>query len=229
MTETVKPERITKPIQLLGAWLAGLLAINTCFLVSASQMPLGSWEMRALVVAAIVNVPLFLLAVFLLQTKFRPEMQEDSYYATYLSSKTNERIVMTKDDTKIALVAHRIAEVESRLTTPKNIQTLEDTSSMSTLKIGINKFLKDIDEIGTHLGLFGVKDYIEFGGIDPPDQRAVAISHYLPTNIRASILRVAYDVGFKYYTLFDNIEEESEEEVLFGCYGGKLRNIVRSV
>ena len=83
--QNIKPEKITKPIQLLGAWLAGLFSIDSCFLFAASNMAQGSFESYALTLAAIVNVPVFLLAVFLLQTKFRPELQEDSYYSTYLN------------------------------------------------------------------------------------------------------------------------------------------------
>jgi hypothetical protein len=80
MTEpTIKPERITKPIQLLAAWLAGLFGIDSIFLLAASRMESGSWLALALTIAAIFNVPLFLGAVFLLQTRFRLELQEDVY------------------------------------------------------------------------------------------------------------------------------------------------------
>lgn len=117
MTEvSVKPERITKPIQLLGAWLAGLLAIDSCFLVAAIRMPNASWHASALVIAAIGNVPLFLAAVFLLQTRFRPELQEDSYYATYLSSKTNElvRVSAPIQGLQLWLNSPRCSNYESR-------------------------------------------------------------------------------------------------------------------
>lgn len=63
----IKPEKITKPMQLLGAWLAGLFSVDSCFLFAASQMNQGSLESIALVFAAIINVPLFLAAVFLLK------------------------------------------------------------------------------------------------------------------------------------------------------------------
>ena len=80
-------QKVTKPIQLLAAWLVGLMAIDGMFLGAASRIT--GWEQSVLVIAAVFNVPLFLGAIFLLQTKFRPELQEDSYYATYLNSKTN--------------------------------------------------------------------------------------------------------------------------------------------
>jgi len=228
VSDAVKPEKITKPIQLLGAWLVGLLAIDSCFLIAATRMPADSWEMRALVVAAIINVPLFLLAVFLLQTKFRPEMQEDSYYATYLSSKTNERIVITKDDAKITLISQRIAELESRITTPQEVVDGNGSSILANVAIGINKFLEDRDEIGERLARVGVAGYLEFGAVEAPEERAVAISQYLPAETREYVLRLARDLGFRRYTMFDNVEEQAEEEILFGCYGGPLRVIAGS-
>jgi hypothetical protein len=88
------PEKVTRPIQLLAAWLTGLIIINGAFLITATQMTSHPWASGALVIAAIVNVPLFLISIFLLQTRYRPEMQEDVYYSKYLehqySSKTDK-------------------------------------------------------------------------------------------------------------------------------------------
>lgn len=88
----IKPEKITKPIQLLGAWLVGLFSINSCYLVGAANFDVNSWQSEALVLAAIINVPIFLGSVFLLQTKFRPELQEDSYYSSYLNKKLTSQL-----------------------------------------------------------------------------------------------------------------------------------------
>lgn len=86
MTEQhrINPEKVTKPIQLLAAWLVGLILVNASFLLAAQQISQPDWASGLLVVAAVVNVPVFIGALFLLQTKFRPQMQEDSYYAQYL-------------------------------------------------------------------------------------------------------------------------------------------------
>lgn len=86
-TENIKPERITKPIQLLAAWLLGLILINGSFLAAAAQITHPFWASSALIIATIANVPVFLASLFLLQTKFRPEMQEDTYYSKYLERK----------------------------------------------------------------------------------------------------------------------------------------------
>jgi hypothetical protein len=86
-TENIKPDKITKPIQLLAAWLLGLILINASFLTAASQIHKPEWAASMLVIATVANVPLFLISLFLLQTKFRPEMQEDTFYSKYLERK----------------------------------------------------------------------------------------------------------------------------------------------
>lgn len=83
----IRPEKITKPIQLLAAWLSGLVILNGSFLTAASYLSEPSWAAGLLVIAVVVNVPLFLIALFMLQTKFRPEMQEDTFYSKYLENK----------------------------------------------------------------------------------------------------------------------------------------------
>lgn len=85
-------EKVTKPIQLLAAWLIGLILVNTGFLAAAKAIESPSWIPGLLVTAAVLNVPIFLAAIFLLQTKFRPEMQEDSFYSKYLETKTGTYI-----------------------------------------------------------------------------------------------------------------------------------------
>lgn len=69
--QTTAPESPAKPAELLPAWLVGLLAVDTCFLIAATEIGPGSWESHALVVAAIINVPLFLAAAFLTSNKDR--------------------------------------------------------------------------------------------------------------------------------------------------------------
>ncbi len=82
--QKIRPEKITKPIQLLAAWLTGLVLVDGSFLTAASYVSEPTWAPGLLVIAAVLNVPIFLVALFLLQTRFRPQMLEDSYYSHYL-------------------------------------------------------------------------------------------------------------------------------------------------
>lgn len=94
--QKIVPEKVTRPIQLLAAWLTGLIIIDGAFLTAASQLNSPSWAPGSLVIAAIVNVPLFLVSIFVLQTRYRPEMQEDAYYSKYLEYQHTERSLPQK-------------------------------------------------------------------------------------------------------------------------------------
>lgn len=84
-------EKVTKPIQLLAAWLAGLVLVNGTFLTAAKVVSQPSWLPAVLVIASVVNVFVFLACMFILQTKFRTQLQEDSYYSQFLRE-TGERV-----------------------------------------------------------------------------------------------------------------------------------------
>ncbi len=228
--QNIKPEKITKPIQLLAAWLAGLFSIDSCFLFAATNMEAGTFETIALVIAAILNVPLFLLAVFLLQTKFRPELQEDSYYSTYLSQKTNENITVSKSDVHILEIKQKIIALEKRITTEQEKSddgTVEEISPLKNLRIGINKNLSDKEEIKSKLSEYGVISISTFGS-SPPEQKAIAISYGVSNESITAILNLAKEIGLTHYGFFDNFAEETQEEVLIGSYGTAEYEVVTS-
>lgn len=91
MTEPqIQPHRITKPMQLLAVWMAGLVLLVGAFLGGARLLTKPDWLPTFLAISAVALVPLFLVLLFLMQTKFRPELQEDSFYAPYLANKAKE-------------------------------------------------------------------------------------------------------------------------------------------
>lgn len=104
---SIRPERVTKPIQLLAAWLAGLVAVDSVFLVAASKLEACSASSTALVVAAILNVPGFLILLFLLQTKYRAEQQEDRFYAEHLKRLEAVRLQRTR----VAELLKQVADI----------------------------------------------------------------------------------------------------------------------
>jgi hypothetical protein len=82
----IQPHRITKPIQLLAVWMAGLIILVGSFLAAAQFLKSPEWLSPFLAVSAVALVPVFLGLLFLLQTKFRPQLQEDAYYSEWLAS-----------------------------------------------------------------------------------------------------------------------------------------------
>lgn len=84
----IQPHRITKPIQLLAVWMAGLVLLVGSFLTGARVLAKPDWVPPFLAIAAVSLVPLFLVLLFLMQTKFRPQLQEDVYYSKWLRTQT---------------------------------------------------------------------------------------------------------------------------------------------
>lgn len=220
MDRPIQPGNITKPIQLLAAWLAGLLAIDSCFLIAAGKLPTGSWEAaQALTVAAIANVPLFLLAVFLLQTRFCPELQEDLYYSTYISQKTNARVQLTKEDATAAGLQQRLDRLEVRVATASaRVHKTGDEVDLLSLRFGINQHLEDRETIAQLLSQAGIAGYTLFGSESAPQQRVVAIASNLEPKMGRAVLRLAAEAGFKKFSYIQEFEE-IEEHVLLGAYG----------
>ena len=83
----IDAHRITKPIQLMAVWFIALFLIDSVFLTAACKLTEPSWISPILVISAIVFVPLFLIGVFLVQTVFRKELQDDKYYSEWLKRK----------------------------------------------------------------------------------------------------------------------------------------------
>lgn len=86
--QKIPADKITKPIQLLAAWLIGLILLVSTLLTAARVISYPEWASGTLVISAILIIPIFLFLIFQLQTKYRPEMQEDLYYSKYLNKNT---------------------------------------------------------------------------------------------------------------------------------------------
>ena len=84
----LKPQKITKPIQLLAALLAGLVLVDGSFLGAAASLTSIPALQSALVYAAIFNVLLFVVLLFLLLTRFRAEMLEDPFYIQHAEARS---------------------------------------------------------------------------------------------------------------------------------------------
>lgn len=108
--QKIEAHKVTKPIQLLAAWLVGLILVNGSFLTAAATIKTPAWAPTLLVIATVLNVPLFLICIFVLQTKFRPEMQEDTYYSKYLEATTATFVPQKVDDSVITNLKHSIAK-----------------------------------------------------------------------------------------------------------------------
>ena len=143
MTEhRINPDKITSPIQLLAAWFVALIVLDGAFLTAAGVVSAPLWIPAVLVVAAILNVPLFLGFMFLLQTRFRPEMQTDEHYSKYLKEREKTKSLASEARAQIDAAGLDLADlVAGRKMTSQaadNIRPLLDElkSSVASLQMG---------------------------------------------------------------------------------------------
>jgi hypothetical protein len=80
----IEAHKITKPIQLMAVWFVALVIIDCALLTAAAKITTPYWIPPLLVISAICFVLIFVIIVFLMQTVFRKELQEDQFYSEML-------------------------------------------------------------------------------------------------------------------------------------------------
>lgn len=151
--QNIEPAKITKPIQLLAAWLVGLVLLDGSFLTAANSISSPTWASGLLVIAAVMNVPLFLAAIFLLQTKFRPEMQEDEFYSRYLHHRystqtgTKELVISPpQEEPKYIQIASRDEDITQVMVNDMLTNYAEVRESLKKADIKINNIFGSTSE-----------------------------------------------------------------------------------
>lgn len=216
MTERpFEPSSVTKPIQLLAAWLIGLILINGSFLTAARFISRPDWAAGFLVICAAASVPLFLGALFLLQTKFRPEMQEDSFYYRYLERRfsletnTEEVIEVKADPSKEMVPFKRVSTV-----------SLQKPSELSGTSVEVNDLLPDYEKIAEELSQNGIKIDKTFGTISygkpAPEKFILSVGRGVVVNIYQSVLQVIQKYNLTGVTL--SPEYMSQGRIFVGSY-----------
>jgi hypothetical protein len=219
----IEPHRITKPIQLLAAWLLGLIVVNGAFLVAAAQITEPDWASGVLVVASIVNVPLFLISMFLLQTKFRPEMQEDAFYSRYLESKTGnterkvtaESFVSIRDD-----FAHLEKVVAEKVLNGMSEAELQK-AKWSSVTVMLNRSLSDFDRIGKELTQQGIPVHETFGGgtAGCPEVFNIGVGDGFDVEQIRKLVEVLSSIKDGWISYAYDDSEHYGNKVLIGAYG----------
>jgi len=226
MTEQkIEAHTVTKPIQLLAAWLVGLILTNGAFLMTALNLEPQSWERSALVIAVIINVPLFLLALFVLQTRFRAELQEDTYYSDYLSKKTS---AIVRIDTHASHDA-RLVELERQVLRFSDQKILPSVVSddvrmhlnWSGWRIALNQQHPRFVEIRQALKEAMIPLAEVFGAPErPPEQWIISISDSFSAQYVVALLKVLLPFDFDGVQFWEpQREAEETEDVYIGSYG----------
>ena len=222
----LKPHKITKPIQLLAAWLLGLILVNGSLLAAAAVITQPSWVSSMLAIAAVANVPIFMIAIFLLQTKFRPEMQEDSYYHEYLKSLTGNSPIRSVPE---ALVAWTSADADHSINVSETSVVVktehpeEPIGKWAKTKVAVNKFRSDFVEILAVLKEHNIPFSETFGSapLETLPYFQIAVGHNVEfSEIKMVVLAFAnYKEGR--IDLISPHEEPNElrDNILIGAYG----------
>lgn len=221
--QKIEPHKVTKPMQLLAAWLVGLILTNTIFLTSALHLEAGSWERGMLVIASIANVPIFLLALFILQTRFRAELQEDTYYSEYLSKKTAEVIRIDKN----SLQDNRIEELERRVlktieANPIAINPHDNNLDWEKWSLALNFLHPNYKKIREAL-ISNNLPLSEIYGInadsEAPSKWIISLSYKLPFEHQISLLKILLPFGFDGIQFWEPHRDADEnEDVYIGSY-----------
>lgn len=228
LNSKLDPNKVTKPIQLLAAWLLGLIIVNGSFLACAISLGADSWKSGFLIIASAINVPLFLGAIFLLQTRFRPEMQEDSYYSQYLDKKTNEIIKVKIDDpvsAKLSLIHSELIQIRQVEAINFSTNTNAETSSREKWlrwTIAVNVKLQNYKKIRATLkenhipveALFGDSDELK-----EPNDKILSINRQVDFNSTIKLLKISLNLELDGYLYHDPIKEIDPEDIYFGSYG----------
>lgn len=232
-TEGIDPNKVTKPIQLLAAWLVGLIAINAIALGAALKLPNGSWERGFLVVASVLNVPAFLGAMFRLQTKFRAELQDDTHYSQYLNKKTSAEVTIQAKSTLEA----RVVALEGQFTGGRvesgagnGDASDSDDAAPSTLdwsqwRVALNDHLPNFQGVRRALKDAKIPLVEIFGEAhqkdsERPENWVVSLNRAMPFSYKLAMLRLLAPFGldgFQYWTPVRNAGET--EDVYIGSYG----------
>lgn len=89
--QKIDPSKITKPMQLMAVWFLALISIVSELLTAANFIKDPKWMTPTLVIAAIASIPVFIFCIFLMQTVFRPQLQDDSYYSKWLMGEQGQQ------------------------------------------------------------------------------------------------------------------------------------------
>lgn len=216
---TIEPGKVTKPIQLLAAWLLGMLAITSSFLTAAGLLAKPTWAAGFLVVAAVLNVPIFLFCIFLLQTKFRPEMQEDSYYALYLE----RRLSVETGQTEIVPVPQEQLPTEV-------VESKIANNAVGPLALDLTKAFVEVNDLLpfyalllTELREIGVVPRGTFGSTSadptPPTEFSLGVGLEFPIDRLQKILKVAFRHGLA--SIGISAERRNRFTAYLGSYGFK--------
>lgn len=212
----IEPSAVTKPIQLLAAWWAGLILIDSGFLTAATQIERPDWAGGALVIAAIVNVPLIVLLLFYMQTKYRSEMLSDKDYV--------DLKIRSAETGKTETIRIEKSQVESQPIVDLEMGDVFVAPERGSILI--NDLLSQFNEIVAELRSKGISISNTFGSTseepEPPNPFIVTIGRGFNIPLMQEILAVLdhFDLDGVYLSLHG----PNENTIFIGAYNYRTQS-----
>ena len=100
----IEPDKIKTPIQLLVIWLIGLVVLVSGFITASTISRSPEWLNSMYGITAVLLIPIFIGLIFILQTKFRPELLGDDQYLEHKKLFKNfapENVMPIESDTRV--------------------------------------------------------------------------------------------------------------------------------
>jgi hypothetical protein len=162
--------------------------------------------------------------MFLLQTRFRPELQEDAFYSKYLETKTGnterrvtaESFVSVRED--IARLEKVVAEKVLNGVSEADLQKLK----WSKVTVMLNKSLIEFERIAKELIQHGIPVHETFGGgAGRPENFVIAIGRGFDIEQIRKLVNVLSFIrdGWISYAHDDEAVDQYDNQVLIGAYG----------
>lgn len=212
----IEPSTVTKPIQLLAAWWAGLILIDSGFLTAAAQIEHPNWASGALVVAAIVNVPLIVLLLFYMQTKYRLEMLSDKDYV--------DLKIRSAETGKTETIRVEKSQVEAKPVV--ELDMAEVVVAPDRGSILINDLLPQFNEIVSELRSKGISVSNTFGSTseepEPPAPFIVTIGRGFNIQLMQEILTVLD--RFELEGVYLSLHGPNENTIFIGAYNYRTQS-----
>lgn len=237
---SIKPENITKPIQLLSVWLLGLTILVSGLLTAAKALDKPSWLPVFLTISAVAIIPLFLILIFLLQTKYRPQMQEDIYYSKYLNKDTN-RFEKLKEPQEQSTTINELIEISNKtkeqlekisnllltkddnnknklgpliINSEEQISSLQKKLKINNIELSINKKSPIYNNIVEIIRNVGFTRFDEFGDTYIPENFVISFGR----NVTADIIREIVVPLSKITEGYVKISTTANNAIVIGSY-----------
>jgi hypothetical protein len=161
-----------------------------------------------------------------LQTRFRAELQEDTYYSDYLSKKTATVVRIDRNsaqDSRLDELERQILRITEIQAQPTVVVNDSQTKALdwTNWAVALNELHPKFGQIREALRSANVPLAEIFdGNQELPSLWIIAISHYLPASHTAHLLRVLLPFGFDGIQFWEpQRDAEENEDVYIGSYG----------